>query len=321
MESFPHITIDEADLRPAGSLRSRIGPIAACIASGLVHFGLLIWLATWLIPGKPMPGSGLVWASWENPLEDSAVPVRMVDTPAVSIAEVDLPPIRSEALSTPGSSGWDAAPIGSVDVAKLLADADQGNAAQEGQGQGKADSPGDGDGAAGGGGEPITFFDIPLPLAGEKFVFIVDASGSMHGKRFQRARRELIYTLRRLGSGHRFYVLFFNEYDFPQFHPNRTRDFLPATPENIAKVETWATAFKPAGDTHPMSAFRKALELRPDAIFFLSDGAFEVRTLDLIKQFNKNRTVINTIGLEDKSGEMLLEEIARRNAGKYQFVE
>lgn len=280
-----------------------------------------MWLATWLLPAKTIPSNGLVWASWENPLDDSSLPVRMLDTPAVSFAEVDLPPVTSEALSTPGSSGWEAAPIGAIDVAKLLADADQGKAARQSQGKGKGEGPGDGDGATGGGGQPNTFFNVPLPSAGENFVFIVDASGSMDGKRFDRARKELVYTLRRLGSGHRVYVLFFNEYDFPQFHPHRTREYVLATPENIAKIEKWMAGFRPAGNTHPMSAFRKGLELRPDAIFFLSDGAFPPRTLELIEQFNKNDTVINTIGLEDQAGEALLREIARRNRGKYQFVE
>jgi hypothetical protein len=321
MDTFPEIAVESGPDSPASSLRSRIGPWAALVVSAAVHAGFLVWLATWLLPPRPLIASTLVWGSWENPTDADSLPVRLlpaeVATPYAALpADVD----PREALATAGSSGLDAVAIGTLDTAAISPRPARGEVAGDGQGKGTGNSPGDGDGGLGGGGEPVTFFDIPLPAGADKFVFVVDASGSMHGKRFDRARRELIYTLKRLGSQHQFYVVFFNAYDFPQYHPLRTREFSAATPENIAKVQKWAAEFKPAGDTHPMSALRKALELRPDAIFFLSDGAFEVRTLDLIRQFNKQKTVIHTIGLEDKAGEALLEEIAARNNGKYHFV-
>lgn len=320
MDALPDITLEIGPDPPASSLRGRIGPLAALFVSAVVHAGFLVWLATWLLPAEPLRLPSLVLATWEAPTDDaipfSLLPYTTADRRESLAADVD----PREALATAGSSGLDAVAIGTLEAAPVEPRPSRGEIPGDGQGKGTGNTPGDGDGAAGGGEGPITFFDIPLPAGSDKFVFVIDASGSMHGKRFERARGELLYTLKRLGNQHRFYVVFFNAYDFPQFHPLRTREFAWATHENITKVGEWAAGFKPAGDTHPMSALRKALELRPDAIFFLSDGAFEVRTLDLIRQFNKQKTVIHTIGLEDKAGEPLLEEIARRNGGKYYFV-
>src|SRR5690606_13796792 len=66
-----------------------------------------------------------------------------------------------------------------------------------------------GPGTPGGGSKrgPLTFFDESAE--GSSFIFIVDASNSMAGDRFARARRELSKTLQFLTPDQSFFIIFF----------------------------------------------------------------------------------------------------------------
>lgn len=295
------------------------------LASGLLHAAALVGLGWWALPEIVPPASLAIDAgvAEELPQLEHVPAARPLETTALLAASDEATPAVS--LLT--------AAIGAVELAQPLSplppDALQAsNAAlaasahdKAGQDRAGRDKAGTADTRPGDPPrKPIKFFDAPLYPAQRSFVFVVDASGSMHGARFDRARRELMATLEQLEPTQRFYVVFFNEYDFPQFHPQRTREYIAATPDNLRRVQGWINSLRAAGDTHPMSALRKGLELRPDALYLLSDGAFELRTLSLIRQFNKHGTTIHTIGLEDPAGETLLKAIAEENAGGYHFV-
>lgn len=156
---------------------------------------------------------------------------------------------------------------------------------------------------------------------GKRFAYVVDASGSMgEGGRFLRARAELLRSLQSLESDQEFYVIFFNDRTYPLYYPRRFRKLLPATPLNKERVAQWILQAVPDGGTHPKKAIVLALELEPDAIFFLSDGEFDPETLIAVRNHNEKNISVHTIGFENRQGEPLLEEMARQNRGTYRFV-
>ena len=129
------------------------------------------------------------------------------------------------------------------------------------------------------------FFGIQTP--GERFVFIVDSSTSMHAK-FADAKRELEQAVRRLDPNQLFYVIFFDRQAkrlrLGTWNVKRTNyrlnsrpepNLVPATDENTDALIYWMNTIQLDSDTQPYSAVAFALEkLRPDAIFLLSDGEF-----------------------------------------------
>jgi hypothetical protein len=308
-------TIDVQGCAPAPRGKLSLAP---ALASGLLHAALVCMLGWWALPANDTtePLALLVRATEELPVLNAVVARPQSQAEVVlgtAAIENDRAALVAQLTAALGAAEQKQ-PLSTptpTDLATALAELTS------------AESGGTGEGAPASGAsgrKPIRFFAAPLYPTQRSFVFVVDASGSMHGKRFDRARQELMSTLEQLEPTQQFYVVFFNEYDFPQFHPQRTREYLPATPENLRRVQEWMTSLRAAGDTHPMSSLRKGLELRPDALYLLSDGAFEVRTLSLIRQFNKHGTTIHTIGLEDPAGEALLKAIAEENRGEYHFV-
>lgn len=178
---------------------------------------------------------------------------------------------------------------------------------------------GEGGGEAGQSGKKAKFFGIEVE--GKDFVYVVDCSGSMAGRRFERACYEVEYSIRRLSKDQRFYVLFFNHETFAQFYPDRTNSLAPATNHNFDRLKKWIEYCRPEGGTEPSGALLQALKLNPDVIFFLSDGEFSEQTVNVVKHNNsRGYTQIHTIAFGSKAGEHLLKQIASQNKGTYRFI-
>lgn len=158
--------------------------------------------------------------------------------------------------------------------------------------------------------------------AGNSFVYVVDMSGSMHGVRFERAKNELIRSIKKLGPEQKFYVYFFNDRTFPLFDPKPASGMIPANPQNKSRAERWIKTRQAESTTNPNYALQQALELRPEVIFLLTDGELDdpdaVR--QMIRRFNKSNVVIHTIAFENPEGGATLEAIANENNGVYRFV-
>lgn len=185
-----------------------------------------------------------------------------------------------------------------------------------GGGSGGNGAGGVGTGPGGGG---IGFFNSRAE--GTSFVFIVDSSGSMTDQgRFGRATAELKRSLSKLKAYQKFYVIFFNSETFPMFYPRPASELLPATTANRQRAVSWINNQKPSSLTDPRRAVELALELKPDAIFLLTDGEFHPEVPALIRYLNKDGVVIHTIAFEGREGEAMLEAIARQNKGTYRYV-
>ncbi len=157
---------------------------------------------------------------------------------------------------------------------------------------------------------------------GKKFVFIVDASGSMtEDARFIRAMDQLEKSLRGLGTSQRYYVIFFSDQTYQQ----PTTGLVAATKENLARTMKWLEKLAPNGNTYPAFAVLRAYDLRPDAIFLLSDGVFGNDVLEYLHYTKLTKgsaslIPVHTIALGDRVGESMLRAISEITHGTFRFV-
>lgn len=112
---------------------------------------------------------------------------------------------------------------------------------------------------------------------GNQFVYILDASPSMVGNRYQRACDELIASLTNLQETQSFYVFLFSWRTQLMFDgPIESIQFIPATDANVDRFRQWLYMqdVRQHNGTDPRVALDLAERLRPDAAFLLSDGEF-----------------------------------------------
>ena len=176
------------------------------------------------------------------------------------------------------------------------------------------------------------FFGVKA--SGRRFVFIVDSSNSMRGGKFDAAKEELMYAIRRLAKDQAFYVIFFDgNADGMLLPPDKEPPLLPvaATTVHINRAEQWMKTVENESRTLPYDAVKYAVEMVPDAIYLLTDGKFtdKGRTEQYLKLNNyvddpvdgkKPKVVIHTICFWQNDGEDTLKAIAKDFGGTYRFV-
>jgi hypothetical protein len=190
------------------------------------------------------------------------------------------------------------------------------------KGKGFATGGGFGRGIGGGSGDGSgsQFFDVAS--AGTKFVFVLDGSGSMtepHSEartKLDRVKIELFRSILGMPDEMEFYVIFFNRFSVPM----KAATLQPATPENKRKHLEWVAKVQGGGGTDPREALKLAFELEPDVIFLLTDGVFSPKVANHVQKYNTRGVAVHTICFGSTSGEVLLQDIARKNHGTYKFV-
>ncbi len=163
---------------------------------------------------------------------------------------------------------------------------------------------------------------------GKRFVFIVDASVSMYGPRWQSAVKELLDCLRGLPSNAEFYVIFFSNQTNLMFNQMPAEmEYARADLLTLQRVQEWILQVPMGRSTLPRDAIRYGLQMKPDAIFLLSDGEFRDSSLAYVRgqvQSAKHReeamTPIHTIGLLSTMGFDTLVEIAQKTGGQFRQV-
>jgi hypothetical protein len=171
-------------------------------------------------------------------------------------------------------------------------------------------------GAGGGGGSEF----MGIRSAGEHVVYVIDRSGSMsNDDRFIHACLELKRSIERLPASGSFSVIFFSAgpYALP---PGA---LVKATKRSKEEAGKWIDSIIPMGNTDPTLALQQALAMKPQAIYLMTDGAFDVppAVFGVIDQYNADRSVsINTVAFYDRSSEFVLQKIAKENNGDYRFV-
>jgi Mg-chelatase subunit ChlD len=133
--------------------------------------------------------------------------------------------------------------------------------------------------------------------------------------------RELARSLESLPDYAEFYIVLFST-NF--IEPPMQKGWTRARKSAVRQVVRWLSQLDPNGGTQPRPAFLQvfSLTVRPDVIFFMTDGQVQEFTAEECATLNDRgkKSVINTIAFGDPSSQDLLKEIARQSGGLYRFV-
>ncbi|MEX2171734.1 MAG: VWA domain-containing protein [Pirellulales bacterium] len=171
----------------------------------------------------------------------------------------------------------------------------------------------DADAQAGGDGKKVEFFGIAAE--GRRFVYVVDKSSSMSGEPFEKARDELLRSIKQLNANQSFFIIFYDTDPYPQ----PTKTLQRARRPSIVRINKWIAEITPNGGTDPMPAIQIALSLKPDAVYVLSDGEFDTSAVTATVLLNaQERIVIHTVAIQNDA--VTLRQIAKQNGGVYRLV-
>ncbi len=309
--------------------------------SVVLHVGVIVFLAlkTFEVASRPAIEVGEYEASLVESLADQMADAFQWTDPAALEAPVAAP--LDETFATLAQLP----DITDVDFGRL--DADDLGAGRGDGSLGLGDGPlsllgtGSGAGAAGsggfgsgfGGGSGLGEVGVwNLSIRANKIVYVVDFSGSIITTQSD-LKRELKRSVGRLKSSQSFNVIVFYQ-DFDRVKTEAFRPKLePAVRQTRLEFFKWIGRKSPQGGTEPLPAIERALAMRPEAIFFFSDGEFDDEVVDAIKRANRRThariycVVFDEFLLGDTSGlpgetpgARRLKRIADMNEGKTKVV-
>lgn len=179
------------------------------------------------------------------------------------------------------------------------------------------------------------------------FIFVLDRSGSMAGRKVEQAKEALRYCVRNLNDGDRFNLILFNE-DITSLADRLNRgeewfggeywsdsavlsDTLIDVKNGREKAFTFIDGIEGRGMTNINEALRVALAEKPDPnrpriIVFLTDGQPTVgvrhpaRILENVAKANRNLSRIFVFGVGYDVNDHLLDKMAADNGGTRNYV-
>lgn len=149
------------------------------------------------------------------------------------------------------------------------------------------------------------------------FVYVIDTSGSMRGKRIDQAKNALKYCLRNLSSDDRFAMIHFASTVHKQ-----TENLQAASPGNLETARRWVDDLEATGGTAIDDALKAALEMRArddgrtTTIVFFTDGQPTIgernpdKILQTVLKHNTGNTRIFSFGVGDDVNTVLLDGLA-----------
>lgn len=188
-------------------------------------------------------------------------------------------------------------------------------------------------GSAGAGtGDGASFFG--LEARGRNFAYIVDISGSMNTligngelTRWELTRAELIRSIDALDQRAEFAVALYSSNAVAVFGQGV---WTAAKPANKRLAAGTLMGFGPNGGTRPLGGFQLIFNLNPepDAIYFMTDGLFDVEVAEQIKQINRRERIpIHTVLFgelanpqEATAAQSMMRTIARNSGGKFTHI-
>lgn len=165
---------------------------------------------------------------------------------------------------------------------------------------------------------------------GKSIVYVIDRSYSMNNNRAMRlAVDELLRSLKSLGPLMEFQVIFYNTE--PTMLDLPGRGMVRASPGNLERARQQILSVSPKGGTDHVKALRRALDLNPDIVMFLTDAEdiskADIETLtrrNQRKQRNREPATINVIQFHHDSERLPVttsETLAKANTGTYRLIE
>jgi hypothetical protein len=273
---------------------------------------------------------------WDEPVSDIAETMTISSSgridfsaDAVSLLK-DLPQAYPAEGFQPGGAG--VAPLGQGELAFGA-----GALSLLGTGSGAA-APGSG-GLGDGLNRSGRFFDATLwdvRVPAQRVVYVVDFSGSIIVA-VDELKRELKRSIGRLRPEQSFNVIIFYSEGTGSQERFKTEAFSPqlqpATESVRREFFKWLSLKVPRGETEPLPAIQRALALRPDVIFFFSDGYFDDAVVEEITRANRGSQtsitclVFDEILLQDGSsfpretgGARRMRRLAEQNRGGVKIV-
>lgn len=175
-----------------------------------------------------------------------------------------------------------------------------------------------------------------LNVTGTSFVYVIDFSGSIIVA-VDELKRELRRSIGNLSGKQTFNVFVF--YSVGDHASDRlvTESFAtglqPATPETKRRFFSWIESKTPQGSTEPLQALKRALAIKPDAVFFFSDGYFDEKVVNEVAQSNRkvgaqiHSLVFDEVLLQETTdigrltdGARRLKRISDASHGKFKVV-
>ncbi|GAB5403528.1 MAG: hypothetical protein Aurels2KO_17590 [Aureliella sp.] len=299
----------------SGTKRSKLAGIAASV---IVHLLLLVLLAVITLK-LPTDGAGLALQSVSSPESETVMEVvQEVSTEVPQSSESDsvVEPVVDAADSFSGIQADVADSLGQVEMQTPAAAASSIMSATSSA----SSMPS---------GEAASFFGAAA--GGNNFCYVIDASGSMRGGPWQAAKFELLKSLASLQPNQRYYIICFNRELSPMVldGPGPEPSSVYATPENLQKTRRWIETIEIGIGAPPNKALEYAIELEPDAVYFLSDGVTKVDVAAFLRGVNQVeslfgesqvRVPIHPIAYYSLEGQSLLRQIAAENAGQFIYV-
>ncbi len=154
---------------------------------------------------------------------------------------------------------------------------------------------------------------------------MIDRSASMGlDGAFTAARRELLACLDHLPPETQFQVIAYNR-GAETLRVNGQSGLLTASAARKAQARRLIEGLRAEGGTDHLAALKRALLLRPDAIFFLTDAddLTEAQVRD-VTRFNRGWTAIHTVELSRSPRDAAprpLQMLAAQNRGIYRSVD
>ena len=163
---------------------------------------------------------------------------------------------------------------------------------------------------------------------GRKFVYVFDRSGSMGGgsrSTLEFAKKELLLSLQSLTSVQQFQIIFYNE--TPTVFSGDGLALADDRNKELAK--RFLSTISADGGTDHVSALTKAIQCRPDVVFFLTDAdepRMSAGQLDTIRRLARSSGIqINSVefGIGPKQGDPpnFIERLAQQNSGQYVYID
>jgi hypothetical protein len=296
------------------------------LLSLVIHLNALILLGLWIGTGEIVTRVGEVEVGWSD--GSGGELLTMLDSPAPEaetlLAAAELTPLVTSKSTTAAKP--------EIDL-KLVSAATAISAGGKNSTGESAGSPGTTPGAA-----RTSIYG--LEGEGRKFVYVFDRSASMNsgfqltypGRApeqyifLEGARQELLASLAQLDKRHEFQLIFYNDRTKVFQGYRGMKHLIPATDRAKELASSFLYNLTAEGDTYHTSALVKALRLKPDVIFLLTDGeekddlsAKDLR--DLTRQ-NGGRTAINVIQIcREPRPDSTLVELAQKNRGKHTFLD
>ena len=149
------------------------------------------------------------------------------------------------------------------------------------------------------------------------FVYVIDTSGSMRGKRIIQAKNALKFCLRNLNEGDRFALM-----NFASTVTKYTNSLQAATPANIEAARRWVDDLEATGGTAIDEALQTALDMRSSdagrtyTMVFFTDGQptwgerDPAKIMANVKKKNTGDTRIFSFGVGDDVNTVLLDGLA-----------